>query len=145
MKKNNVFVKPIAFSVLVGSLYLIYNAIDSWVIRIILTVVLVFITLFITSAILINNEKCPFLNDIRLFESNNINPDIWYENDNFCSVADPLNSSNEVVDGIMRRISYTNEYYSCCMNNGENCPIFMKFNKLSNEELRRHYNSKWSA
>jgi hypothetical protein len=98
---------------------------------------------FVTALIQIKSERCPFLNDLRLFNSQSVNPDIWYKNDRFCSVADPLTSSSEFVEGMRRRVSYTNQFYPCCINSKENCPIFQKFDKLSSEELMTHYRNKW--
>jgi len=135
----------VKFAIIIGGNYFIWININSIILKIVLCIIFTLIALSIGKNYSYNvpNGSCPFLNDLRLLKEHNQNPDIWYANDNFCSVADSLDSSFEIVDRIVRRVSYTNQYYSCCINNGENCPIYMKYNKLSNEELMQYYNSRW--
>jgi len=135
---------PISFLIYIGGTSLIHHIFDSMVITIITSIILFIIIVPFAASNLIKAERCPFLNDLRLFKSQSVNPNIWYENDRFCSVADPLNSSYEIVEGMKRRVSNTNQFYSCCINKGEDCPIFLKFNKLSEEELMFHYRNKWN-
>lgn len=142
-KPKDGIITLIAFTAYMGSIFLIYYISNSFIVTIILSCVLFIIITPVTASILAKSERCPFLNDQRLFLSQSVNPNIWYENDLFCSVEDPLNSSYEIVDGMKRRVSHTNQFYSCCINKGENCPIFQKFDKLSKEELRMHYRDKW--
>ena len=83
------------------------------------------------------NRNCPFLNDERLMNEHNFNPDIWY-NKNFCSVSD-YGGEYEVVNRMTRTVSNTNNFYSCCMNGGIGCPIFEQYSKLSEDKLLDYY------
>jgi hypothetical protein len=90
------------------------------------------------------NAPCPFLNDSRLFGfSPNI--DIWFKDDHFCSVADTIESHYETIGSEIRRVSATHHFSSCCQRRGENCPIFQKFNTMTEAALTAFYQKKWTC
>jgi hypothetical protein len=136
---NEVF-SAIRFVVFCGGNYLIWTKIDSLVLKIILCIIFSIVVLSINrkSNYNVPDSNCPFLNDLRLLqEHGNQNPEIWY-NTNFCSVSD-YGCQYENINGITRPVSNTNKFYSCCVNEGRNCPIFEKYNKLSSDELLEYY------
>jgi len=142
-KIKNEVIAFIKFALLCGGNYLIWTRIDSLILKIILCIIF---SLFIYGININKNYRvpvgsCPFLNDLRLLEQhNNTNPDIWY-NTNFCSVSD-YGCQYESVNGRTRPISNTNNFSSCCENEGRNCPIFEKFNKLPESELLEYYRNR---
>jgi hypothetical protein len=86
---------------------------------------------------------CIFLNDMRLFSGMSVNPEIWYRDTNFCSVYDPIQVSYENVNGLSRRVSATNIFYTCCIQKGEGCPIFQNYSMMNENELSVFYAGKW--
>ena len=135
------------FVIFVGVNYLLIEKIDNMPLKIIFFVVFNVINLiFFVIALrgVYKEQLCPFLNDKRLFNGMSGNPDICYGGNHFCSGADTIDISYEVVDGITRRVSATNQFFSCCMNRGENCPIFQKLSMMNEDELRTFYAKKWN-
>ena len=150
MKLSNNGTKPISFillAIILGVNYLLIKIIENIPLRITLIIVVNIIICFIYFVIMadrtIKDIVCPFHNDERLFYGTGANPDIWYRDAHFCSVADPINVSFEVVNGEKRYVSATNKFLSCCMNRGAGCPFFQKFSMMSEDKLREFYKSKW--
>ena len=147
MRKRNarkMITSCIGLAVFLGVNYLLIEKIGNMPLKVILLVVFNLIYFVVALGGQVKAGICPFLNDERLFHGMSVNPDIWYKNDHFCSVADTIDSNYEVVNGIKRRVSATNQFFSCCMNRGENCPLFQKFSMVSEEELGAFYKSKWN-
>ena len=138
--------KPISLpllAVLLGVDFLLFKTIGNMPLKITLIIVVNIIICFIYIVIMVKSPNCPFHNDERLFDGMSVNSDIWYKDAHFCSVADPVQSSLEVVNGEKRYVSATNQFFSCCMNRGEGCPLFHKFSMMSEDKLRVFYKSKW--
>ena len=146
MKASNDRAKPVSFillAVIMGVSYLLYKIIENIPLKITLIIIVNIIICFIYLAIMVSSTNCPFHNDERLFDNTGANSEIWYRYADFCSVADPINVSFEVVNGEKRCVSATNQFLSYCMNRGEGCPIFKKYSMMSKDKLRAFYKSKW--
>jgi len=125
----------------------IWRNIDNMFLKIILSILIpIFSFLILSPIILFVIEKishvnnCPFLNDKRMLKILFLNPIVYYGNHYFCSVADPVNPSYELYDGLERKISFTNKYEEYCLKKkGIGCPIYEKFCKLNEFEIKQHY------
>ncbi|MDR0473764.1 MAG: hypothetical protein LBH43_08875 [Treponema sp.] len=78
-------------------------------------------------------NECRFFNDKDFFKG--LNSDLWLRNSNFCTVADSLDSSYEVIYGRTRVVSATNLYYPCCINQGNGCPICQRYESIDEDQL----------
>lgn len=72
-----------------------------------------------------------------------LNYHIYYGNDCFCSIKDPIDTTYDIHNGIKRRISITNQYIkNCTKKRGIYCPIYERFCLLNDTELKQYYEQK---